>query len=310
MGPQSISASYTFTATAGQSRFPIGDFDPNTLEVCVGGRILDPSEYTEIHETGNSAVSVGFGAASGDRVRITEYFRTQVRVSVLVQDASGNYVTSGSFYSTFGGPRKRRLSGNLTIPSFSAVDAIYKIRVGTEAFVSSHFIEDLELQPVLQTPLIVEGGIVADFIKERAIFDDLEFTTGTKRVTTGDNYLNPKTVFNQNVQIDGVNLFARGGFIVTFECYMDNTFTVDSFGMFIIEINDTEVLRQKAGIRSSSGNTLFSMPVTLTTVVKPESSGTTNVKVKCFNSKWDDDNATNNAFDIINPTLRMMGTKR
>lgn len=310
IGGASVKNTWTFTATADQSRFSVGDFDPNTLKVCVGGRILEPNEYTEIHETGNSAVSIGFGATANDRVIIKEYYATTVEVWALCKDAEGNYVGDGRFSTTFAGPSKRRLSGNLKLPSLSTVDNIYGVRVAFEGGVYDACIEDVELQPVAQTPLIVEGGIVADFIKERAIFGDLEFTTGTKRVTTGDNYLNPKTVFSQNIQIDGVNLFARGGFIVTFECYMDNTFTVDSFGMFTIEINDTEVLRQKAGIRSSGGNTVFSMPVTLTTIVKPNSAGTTNVKVKCFNSRWDNDNGTNNAFDIINPTLRIMGTKR
>jgi hypothetical protein len=310
IGGASVKNTWTFTATADQSRFSVGDFDPNTLEVCVGGRILEPNEYTEIHETGNSAVSIGFGATANDRVIIKEYYATTVEVWALCKDAEGNYVGDGRFSTTFAGPSKRRLSGNLKLPSLSTVDNTYGVRVAFEGGVYDACIEDVELQPVAQTPLIVEGGIVADFIKERAIFGDLEFTTGTKRVTTGDNYLNPKTVFSQNIQIDGVNLFARGGFIVTFECYMDNTFTVDSFGMFTIEINDTEVLRQKAGIRSSGGNTVFSMPVTLTTIVKPNSAGTTNVKVKCFNSRWDNDNGTNNAFDIINPTLRIMGTKR
>lgn len=141
-------------------------------------------------------------------------------------------------------------------------------------------------------------------IADQAIFAEETYTIGDQLITDTNPSSNPKTIMNRTL-----GDYGKGGLRIAFTGFLDNTHTVDSFAVVIIEINGVEVTRQRFGIRTGGGDSKFVMPISLTAVTKAKKNPSVVVKAYC--SSWTGEpDSTGSSSYIRDGMLTVSASKR
>ena len=155
----------------------------------------------------------------------------------------------------------------------------------------------------IDTATIKNLSIGAAKIGNNALYVPYNFSRSDVRVTTADTKASPRLIYNQTLTD-----FEGGGFLVSFDAGLDALGTNDTFGTFFMQVNGVEVSRSKYGARTSGGDTIFIMPVSM--IAASAGGASVNVKVYAYSSHWKNDSNPSKDFWLRNISLSVAGSRR
>jgi hypothetical protein len=137
---------------------------------------------------------------------------------------------------------------------------------------------------------IADAAVSTLKIEGNSIFATARYSAADRLINDTYPRSNPRVVLSQTV-----TGYGKGGMTLSYQSYMDNTHTYDSFGGFIMEVDGVTLVEQNFGIRANqSSDATFIMPISISTTVSAKNSVA--VRVLCYASRWDNINVPSNSF--------------
>lgn len=155
----------------------------------------------------------------------------------------------------------------------------------------------------MDTAVVRDLSIGVAKIGNNALYVPYNFSRSDVGVTTADTKASPRLIYNQTLTD-----FEGGGFLVSFDADLDALGTNDTFGTFFMQVNGVEVSRSKYGARTSGGDTIFIMPVSM--IAASAGGASVNIKVYAYSSHWENDNNPSKNFWLRNVSLSVAGSRR
>lgn len=137
-----------------------------------------------------------------------------------------------------------------------------------------------------------------------SLYGVTSFAVADVLVPQSRNQANPLAILSETVAG-----FEEGGFIATFEGFMDNTHVINSFGNIRLTIGGTEAARMRLGVYTAAVEGAGGMiPFSLTGVFNTLDVAPT-IEVTAFASNWDDEATADAGYYIRQGRLVISGAQ-